>query len=406
MTFKIAHLSTSSRGGAAVAAQELSNALSNKGLDSTLISRDNLRNFEYRTPRKFSNNFLGKIVTQFQAINTRPPFGIATPVSISNLETARLLRTNFDLLHIHNWYNLLNVNDLNMLAKSTPLVFTFHDERLITGGCHTTIGCKNFESSCTNCPAVRTHKSGITKSKRELMNLLSVAPNVSAISPSKWIIEQIQNAGLATNFTSLVHIPNIISSEYFTSQAPHERDEKITKLLFISADLNTEIKGLRLLFKSLEILTSDVSLTRVQEIELHLIGGGELPDGDASNFKVIRHGYRNRDQIKRLMSQSTFLVVPSLSENSPNVIAEAQLMGLPVIGSDVAGIPELIRDSETGFLAPTNAEGLSVVISKALTSKNLQKIALSAQSSARLRYDIELITQAHIDVYEKALRAK
>jgi glycosyltransferase involved in cell wall biosynthesis len=406
MTIKIAHLSTSTRGGAAVAAQELSRALSNKGMDSSLISRENLSNYEYGRIKKFSNNVLGKIITQAQTINTRSPFGIATPISISNLNTVKLLRTNFDLVHIHNWYNLLSADDLNLLAKSTPLVFTFHDERLITGGCHTTLGCKSFERSCLQCPAVRVNKSRIVKSKSDLLNILTLAPNVSAVSPSKWIIEQVRKAGLEKNFTSLVHIPNIISSEYFTSQAPQERGEKITKLLFISADLNTEIKGLRILFKSLEILTSDVSSTRVQDIELHLIGGGELPDGDVSNIKVIRHGYKSLDQIKRLMSQSTFLVVPSLSENSPNVIAEAQLMGLPVIASDVAGIPELIRDSETGFLAPTNAEGLSVVISKALTSKNLQKIALSAQSSARLRYDTDVITQLHIETYEKALTCK
>lgn len=405
MTVKIAHLSTSSRGGAAVAAQGLSNALNNKGLESTLISRDNLGNFEYKSIRKISNNVLGKFVTKFQSINTRPPFGIATPISISNLDTVKLLRRNFDLLHVHNWYNLLSVNDLDVLAKSIPLVFTFHDERLITGGCHTTIGCNNFQSNCTHCPAVKFHKSGIAKSKRELVHLLSVAPNVSAISPSKWIIEQIRDAGLATNFTSLVQIPNVISSEYFSSQVPQKNYGRVCKLLFIAAGLNTEIKGLRLLLESLDILTSNNSFMSTRDIELHLIGEGEISEKDSKNYKIICHGARNRDEIKSLISQSTFLVVPSLSENSPNVIAEAQLMGLPVIASDVTGIPELIRDSETGFLAPVDPLGLSEVIHKAMASQNLPKIALVSQSSAQSRYDIDLITQAHVDVYEKALRA-
>jgi glycosyltransferase involved in cell wall biosynthesis len=403
MTFKIAHLSTSSRGGAAIAAQELSDALSNKGIDSTLISREDLDKFKYGSIKKFSNEILGKIVTQVQVMNTRPPFGVTTPISISNLDIIKLLRKNFDLIHIHNWYNLLSVKDMSAIAQSMPLVFTLHDERLLTGGCHTTVGCKSFEISCSECPAVKTNKSGIVRSKRELNNILSLAPNMSAITPSKWIVEQIRNAGLEKNFVSLAHIPNLISSEYFSQEIPVKGQGSVCKLLFISADIGIEIKGLKLLLEALDVLTTDNSSSHLQDIELHLVGAGELPERSSKNYKVIHHGFKVRQEIRALISQSTFLVVPSLSENSPNVIAEAQLMGLPVIASDVAGIPELIQDSVTGFLAQTNPEDLSKALKNAFASRNLREIALQAHSSALVRYDISTITQAHIDLYQKAL---
>jgi glycosyltransferase involved in cell wall biosynthesis len=55
----------------------------------------------------------------------------------------------------------------------------------------------------------------------------------------------------------------------------------------------------------------------------------------------MRQFYRNAD----------ILVVPSIWHDvRPNVIPEAYRDGVPVVGADIAGIPELIKDGHTGFL--------------------------------------------------------
>jgi glycosyltransferase involved in cell wall biosynthesis len=103
------------------------------------------------------------------------------------------------------------------------------------------------------------------------------------------------------------------------------------------------------------------------------------------------------------MSESTLLIVPSLSENSPNVIGEAQLMGLPVVGSSVGGIPELIEDSVTGFLTPLEPKLMAHNLRRAITSPILSVISARARSAAQVRYDTLSIARAHINVYEKAI---
>lgn len=403
MSIRVAHISTGRDGGAAVAAEQISSLLGDSGIESTVVSRDNLNSFQYTGGSKVARDLLGKIVTLCQQVNTIQPFGIVTPTSISNLNVSKLLQKEFDIIHIHNWYNILNIGDFERISQEIPLVFTLHDERLITGGCHTTLGCEKFISSCSNCPAFRTNKEVVYRSKLQVNDFFRHASNVSVISPSRWMKEQFIRAGLDSNLKSLVHIPNSISSDYTGHAEYLSNSRKPHKLLFISANINTEVKGLSLLIEALNLLSDEQSPIFTPQIELHTIGGGHLPISSNSNLRIVQHGSQPRAEVRRLISESTLLVVPSRSENSPNVIGEAQLMGLPVVASNVGGIPELIEESVTGFLTPPDPHLMAKTLRRAITSPELSVISASARSAAQLRYDTRSISRAHIEVYEKAI---
>ena len=86
--------------------------------------------------------------------------------------------------------------------------------------------------------------------------------------------------------------------------------------------------------------------------------------------RVIFHGYVIfGPKLLPFYSQSSALVVPSLSEGFPQVICEALLLGLPVIASAVGGIPAVLKHGETALLVPPgNPEALANAIHHLLGS--------------------------------------
>jgi len=68
---------------------------------------------------------------------------------------------------------------------------------------------------------------------------------------------------------------------------------------------------------------------------------------------VIFHGFV--DNIHQLLADMDILVCASYEEAFPLNILEAMAMGIPVVSTDVDGIPEAIEDGQTGFLVPTNS---------------------------------------------------
>lgn len=63
-------------------------------------------------------------------------------------------------------------------------------------------------------------------------------------------------------------------------------------------------------------------------------------------------GYRTQSEVAALLGQSDMLVLPSFAEGVPVVLMEAMASRIPVIASQVAGVPELVEDGKSGFVIP------------------------------------------------------
>ena len=91
---------------------------------------------------------------------------------------------------------------------------------------------------------------------------------------------------------------------------------------------------------------------------LHVVGDGVLRDelealAAAHRDTVVLHGRASQEDVAALMRhRADLLVLPSRGEGAPLAVMEALASGLPVLASPVGGIPDLVRDGETGWLVP------------------------------------------------------
>ncbi len=112
-------------------------------------------------------------------------------------------------------------------------------------------------------------------------------------------------------------------------------------------------------------------------------------------------GFRN--DIKVLMGVSDALVLPSLQEGLPRSILEAQAMGLPVIGTTIRGIRDLLEDGMGFLVPPKDPEGLARMMARVLDHPDeARQVALAAQRHVA-KYSIENILSAHDELYAEAL---
>jgi glycosyltransferase involved in cell wall biosynthesis len=125
----------------------------------------------------------------------------------------------------------------------------------------------------------------------------------------------------------------------------------------------SEEKGIR---NILEIITN------LKDIKLLVIGDGPLKNMVASyaeqNKNITYLGYKSRQDIFKYMSKSSYLILPTIwYENCPVVILEAMNLGLPVLGSNIGGIPEIVEDGRGFLFDPFNKMSITSVISKAFS---------------------------------------
>lgn len=163
------------------------------------------------------------------------------------------------------------------------------------------------------------------------------------VTPSTFLGEYYQERGMFKD-SRVELLPNPVPN----NGNPVTRTERMTpktNILFVGQ--LEEHKGIKELFKAFEQLDG--------EVELHIAGEGALMDyvceRASMNKKIRYHGYVSLKHLIKLLETSDAVVIPSTCyENSPTVIYESFLVGVPVIASNIGGIPELIEEGENGLL--------------------------------------------------------
>lgn len=144
-----------------------------------------------------------------------------------------------------------------------------------------------------------------------------------------------------------VFVPNGVAEAFYAVAAP-ERPLPL-RLLFVGS--LTDSKGVGVLIDALAMLIGE------GEWQLDIVGEG--PDERRLKALASRRGVDGRihfvgvlpfSEMPRCMAAHHVLVLPSRSEGRPNVVLEAMAAGMAVVGSDISGVRELIRDGVNGWL--------------------------------------------------------
>ncbi len=170
-----------------------------------------------------------------------------------------------------------------------------------------------------------------------------------------------------------------------------------------------EVKGVDYLLRAMRI---------VQEIhpesQLVLIGDGPLRPAltaRAAEMQVRSRflGAQPQAAVRQWMAQATALCLPSVRaasgavEGLGLVLLEAQAMGLPVVGSDIGGIPEVVQDGITGLLAPEqDFVAMARALLQLLESERLRRQLTQAARGRVMEYfNLERQTLLLQDIYDE-----
>lgn len=173
----------------------------------------------------------------------------------------------------------------------------------------------------------------------------------------------------------------------------------------------TEKKGCEYLIQSIAAVQREIP-----DLKLVLIGDGplrisleQLASKFLKQFEFL--GFQEQSVVKKWMNLSHILAVPSVTtamgeaEGLPNVVMEALAMGLPVVGTKHAGIPEVITHGLSGFLVPERSiDELTHHLLLLLRDQDLwQKFSFLGRKLVETRFNRDKQTRILEGIYESVL---
>lgn len=312
-----------------------------------------------------------------------------------------------DVVHLHNIYHHLSPSIIAVCRRrKIPVVQTLHDFKLI---------CPNYKLFTKHdvCERCFVHQYWNAVSNRCLQGSFSAS---AAAATEMWIHRAlgVYEKGVAHFLTpsrflrdllirwgkdggKITHVP------LFTFPTSPTSVETLVGLVgnsILFAGRITEEKGIWLL---LEIARA------LPKIPFKIAGTG--PEFESVKCKVKSEkllniemlGFQEKAQMQKLIAGARLVIVPSIwYENYPLAVLEAQAAGKAVLASDSGGIPEMIENWQTGFLARRGkaADFIDKIKEIYYDEALLDRVGKAAAEAVGIRNDPERHYQEMLKIYE------
>ncbi len=308
-----------------------------------------------------------------------------------------------DIVHVHNTIPLISPSVYAACNNvGIPVIHTLHNYKLICPGaylyrqgkvCEDCIGKVIPSPSVVNsCYRGSRSQSAITaiglafnQLRKTYQKNIDIYITLTSFARQKFI-----EAGLPAEKVAVK--PNFVSSDIQVGEHAGGYALFVGKLV--------KYKGIETLLKAWHLLDETIPLKVVGQGPLEILLKSNLPQG------VEYLGSIPRDKVIHLMQNASALIFPSEWHEPFGMVAvEAFATGLPVIGSRIGGIPEIVRDGYSGWnFTPNDAENLVKTVKLAWSdTSELKRRGFIARQQYEDYYSQEKNYRMMMNIYETAI---
>ncbi|RJQ56190.1 MAG: glycosyltransferase family 1 protein [Nitrospiraceae bacterium] len=273
-----------------------------------------------------------------------------------------------DIAHLQNIHHHITPSVFYALKKNNiPIVWTLHDYTVI---CPNT-SFLSHGKVCEKCRKSKYYWPLILRCKKNSFGASAMAAFETMIhmkmgvndlvdifiAPSSFLENKLIDYGF--DRAKIRHLTN-----FMTDISVSDAENKIsgTSDYYLYIGRVSEEKGIKTLIDAASKIDScKLKIVGTGPLEEEMVSYAESKNG-INNIEFL--GYRKHEEVLSLLRGCRFVVLPSeWYENYPYSVLEAFSYGKPVIGSRIGGIPEIVKNWETGLLFdPGDSEDLSLKI--------------------------------------------
>jgi len=295
------------------------------------------------------------------------------------LNSLRKQAADFDLVHIHAWWNLVSVLSCWIaVRKNVPVLLSPRGTLSPYSFSHKSIGIKWF-----------VHKLSVS-----LLNRCHV--HTTSVRETEAIEKLIQPK-------SITAIPNFVKLPSRRAGAAKQPDG-ILKLLFFSRI--EEKKGLDLLLNALNDVTVPYHLTIAGDgDEKYTDSLKKLTETNRVQKKVSWTGFHTENKFEFIREHDLF-ILPSYDENFGNAVIESLSVGTPVLISQEVGLAAYVKQKRLGWLCQTSAVSVASAINEIGNDcrEELDRIRKEAPDIVYEDFDHDNLVKKYIGMYEKLIQ--
>ncbi len=411
-------INTSERiGGAAVSCGRLMEALKENGIKAKMLVRDKQTEEIAVVPLpqswKLLWRFLWERIRIWQANGfTRQNLFKVDIANTGNDITSLPEFQQADIIHLH-WINqgMLSLKNIERILDSgKPVVWTMHDMWPCTGICHHARECEGYLNDCGNCPyLLKPSKHDLSYKVYQQKKKILQGRHISYVGCSQWMASQADKSSLLKG-QHIVSIPNPINTSLYRPTDKREARERcglpqdMKLILFGSVKITDKRKGILYFIDSCKLLAEQHPELK-EKLGVVVLGNRSDQLANMLPFQVFPQEFLMDDhKIADIYNSVDLYATPSLEENLPNTIMEAMACGVPCVGFNVGGIPEMIDHLHNGYVAEyKSVEDFTNGIGWVLEAPDYKRMSEEAARKVMSHYSSRVIAQRYIHEYNKLL---